>query len=119
MGVWASQVTEPASSAAPLVLATPCLSPFLPPILVGKPDKQPRGLPSGRMPLGDQGFVALRTELYLEGSGQRPTQHSAQMPAGRPGTCWRFGRILGQEMALGLQHYHEIVENGEGAILRF
>lgn len=38
--------------------------------------------------------------------------------AGRPGTCWRFGRMLGREMALGLQHYHEIVENGGGAILR-
>lgn len=55
-GVWASHVTEPASSAAALVLATPCLSPFLPPILVGKPDKQPRGLPSGRMPLGESGL---------------------------------------------------------------
>lgn len=84
----------------------------------GSLTNSPEACHQGGCHLGNQGFVALRTELYLEGSGQRPTQHSAQMPAGRPGTCWRFGRMLGQEMALGLQHYHEIVENGGGAILR-
>lgn len=52
---------------------------------------------------------------------RRSAQHSAQRPAGRrdrQGTRWRSGRMLGREMALALQHYHEILENGKGAILR-